>query len=175
MISKHAFIGLALLTGLGPAVSQVQNNAKEKKILVHVVSDIKKNDGPPCVAFDVAYANLMAGNHVEMLFDADAAWNLKRAGDGKNDLDRYDVPDDLKQLLLAEFKNEEVQKLKNFGEFLSLLSRKGAIIVVNGTWNVLTSVEKEIKGRVTMPSFVEPLSLKEMVGHLNAADRYYRY
>lgn len=107
---------------------------------------------------------------------ADAAWNLKRTEtDGKNDLDRYDVPADLKQLLFSEFKSDEIQKLKTFGEFLALLSSKGAVISVNGTWNVLTSVEEEIKGKTKMPSFVEPLTLKEMVGHLNTAGRYYRY
>jgi len=176
MMIKYVLIALVLATGIGATLSQGQSSSKGKKILVHVVSDIKKDDGPPCVAFDIVYANLMAGNRVEMLFDADAAWNLKRTEtDGKNDFDRYDVPADLKQLLLTEFKNDEIQNLKNFGEFLALLSKRGAIISVNGTWNVLTSVEKEIKGKTKMPSFVEPLTLKEMVGHLNAAERYYRY
>jgi len=78
---------------------------------VHVVSNIKKDDGPPCVAFDVSYANLMAGNRVEMFFDADAAWNLKQAeADGKNDFDRYDVPADLKQLPSL---NSRVMRFRN--------------------------------------------------------------
>lgn len=170
VIAAILFIGIVLSVALTSA------NPKGYKVLIHVVSNIKKDDGPPCVAFDIAYANLLAGNQVEMLFDADAAWNLKRAEtDGKNDFDRYDIPADLKQLLIAEFKNEEIQKLKNFGEFLALLSKMGARISVNGTWNVLTSVEKEIKGRTKMPAFVEPLTLKEMVAHMNGADRYYRY
>ncbi len=176
MTTKYVLIALALATGIGGGLSNAQNNPKGKKVLVHIISDIKNNDGPPCVAFDIAYANLMAGNIVEMLFDADAAWNLKRAEtDGKNDFDRYDVPADLKQLVFAEFKNEEIQRLKNFGEFLALLSKKGASISVNGTWNVLTSVEKEIKGKTRMPSYVEPLTLREMVGHVNGAERYWRY
>ncbi|MBI3194077.1 MAG: hypothetical protein HYZ34_06360, partial [Ignavibacteriae bacterium] len=62
-----------------------------------------------------------------------------------------------------------------FGEFLELLSKKGAVISVNGTWNVLTSVEKEVKGKTKMPSYVNPLTLKEMVEHLNSAQKYYRY
>jgi hypothetical protein len=176
MITKNILIAVVLVFSTLAALPQAHSSPKGKKVLVHVVSNIKKEDGPPCVAFDVAYANLMAGNRVEMFFDADAAWNLKRTEtDGKNDLDRYDVPADLKQLVFAEFKNDEIQKLKNFGEFLALLSKKGAIISVNGTWNVLTSIEKEIKGKSTMPSFVEPLTLREMVEHVNAAERYYRY
>lgn len=176
MITRYVLIAMVLVIGTVVALPQAHSSPKGKKVLVHVISNIKKDDGPPCVAFDIAYANLMAGNRVEMFFDADAAWNLKRTdNDGKNDFDRYDMPADLKQLLVAEFKNEETKKVKNFGEFLALLSSKGAVISVNGTWNVLTSVEKEIKGKTKMPSFVEPLTLKEMVGHMNTAERYYRY
>ena len=176
MIRRHTLIGLILVVAAVAApLPPAQSSPKGKHVLIHVVSNIKKDDGPPCVAFDIAYANLIAGHRVEMFFDAEAAWNLKRESDRKNDLDRYDVPADLKQLLFTDFKNDEIQKLKNFGEFLTLLSTKGAIISVNGTWNVLTSVEKEIKGTSKMPSFVEPLTLREMVVHLNAAERYYRY
>ena len=173
-MNKHYLaITAVLFTGVVSYAVLTRATPQGRSVLIHVVSNIKKDDGPPCVAFDIAYANLVAGNHVEMLFDADAAWNLKRMDtDGKNDLDRYDVPADLKQLLVAEFKNEEIQKLKNFGEFLALLSKKGARISVNGTWNVLTSVEKEIKGKSKMPPYAEPLSLKEMAAHMNAAVRF---
>lgn len=176
MVIKYLMVILVLAAGIGVQLTNAQTNPKGTKVLVHVISDIKKDDGPPCVAFDIAYANLLAGNQVEMLFDADAAWNLKRLEtDGKNDFDRYDVPADLKQLLVAEFKSEEIRQLNNFGEFLALLSKKGVSISVNGTWNVLTSVEREIKGKTRMPPYVEPVTLKEMVVRMNAADKYYRY
>ena len=124
MKTKHVLFVLMFVTGTVVPILQAHSGQKGKKVLVHVVSNIKKDDGPPCVAFDIAYANLTAGNHVEMFFDAEAAWNLKRTDtDGKNDLDRYDVPANLKQLLSTEFKNDEIQKLKTFGEFLALLSK----------------------------------------------------
>ncbi len=50
---------------------------KNKTVLVHFVANIKKDNGPPCVAFDMAYTNLEIGNKVEILFEADSAWNLK--------------------------------------------------------------------------------------------------
>lgn len=150
--------------------------SKNKKVLVHFVADIKKDDGPPCVAFDMAYTNLMMGNKVEMLFDADAAWNLKIfEKDNKNDYDRYVIPEDLKKLIYDEFKDSEINKLKTFGNFLAYMKKMGAKIYVNGTWNVLTSVEKEVKGKEKMPAFVNPLTLKEMAKIINSADSYMRY
>ncbi|MEO8168928.1 MAG: hypothetical protein ABI623_11820 [bacterium] len=92
-----AVIGFVLYAKLSSA------NSKGHKVLIHVISNIKKDDGPPCVAFDIAYANLVMGNRVEMLFDSEAAWNLKRTeADGKSDFNRYEVPADLKRLLVAQ-------------------------------------------------------------------------
>ncbi len=55
------------------------------------------------------------------------------------------IPDDLKKLIYDEFKDPEIIKLKTFGNFLSYMKKLGAKIYVNGTWNVLTSVEKKVK------------------------------
>jgi len=149
---------------------------KGKTVLVHVISNIKTNDGPPCVAFDMAYANLMMGNKVEILFDADAAWNLKIVDkDKKNDFDRYEIPADLKKLVIEQFKDENINKLKTFGDLLSFMNKRGVKIYVNGTWNVLTSVEKILKGKVQMPAYVTPLTLKEMAEVFNTANIYMRY
>ena len=149
---------------------------KGEKILIHVISNIKTNDGPPCVAFDIAYTNLMMGNKVEILFDADAAWNLKLADkDKKNDFDRYEVPADLKKLVYEQFKDKKFNELKTFGDFLSFMKMKGVTVYVNGTWNVLTSVEKTLKGKEKMPAYVTPLTLKEMAEVINSADVYINY
>lgn len=78
-------------------------------------------------------------------------------------------------MISGQFNDKELLGVKDFGGFLELLSKRGAVISVNGTWKVLTSVERELKGKTKMPSFVNPLTLKEMVEHLNNAERYYRY
>lgn len=147
-----------------------------QKILIHLVSNIKKEDGPPCVAFDVALTNLKLGKTVELLFDAEAAWNLKiDSSDGKNDLDRYAVPMDLKNLVNEQFHDSRILGLKNFGDFLEFLHKNGAEICVNGTWNALTGVEKSFNGKEHIPSFVEPIDLKELAEHINQSDVYYHY
>ncbi len=146
-----------------------------KTVVIHLTTNIKNDDVPPCVAFDMALTNLKLGNKVEFLFDGEAAWNLKKSNDGKNDFDRYTIPADLKKLLLAEFNDKSLMKLKTFGDFLKFLNDKGVKITVNGTWNVLTSVEKGIKGKTNIPSYVQPLTLKEMAEHINNTQVYYKY
>lgn len=147
-----------------------------QKILIHLVTNIKKEDGPPCVVFDVALANLKLYGGVELLFDAEAAWNLKvDSTDGKNDFDRYEVPMDLKNLVNEQFHDSSILALENFGEFLEFLHKNGAEISVNGTWNVLTGVEKSLMEKSHLPAFVEPLDLKELAEHINGSDVYYHY
>lgn len=174
-MKKIIIFSAAILTAALLFSAYTSSPVEKKKVLIHIVSDIKKNDGPPCVAVDVALANLKLGNNVEVLFDADAAWNIKKSNDGKNDYDRYDVPADLKKLVNDQFNDPDILKLKNFGEFLQMLHKKGAKITINGTWNVLTSVEKEIKGKTKMPDYVQPLNLKELAASINNSDAYYRY
>ncbi len=173
---KKIFVfATALIIAVSLFYGNSTNPVEKKKVLIHILSDIKKNDGPPCVAVDVALTNLELGNNVEVLFDADAAWNIKKSNDGKNDYDRYEVPADLKKLVNDQLKSPDVLKLKNFGEFLQMLHKKGAKITINGTWNVLTSVEKDVKGKTKMPDYVQPLALKELVSNINNSDVYYRY
>lgn len=173
---KKLFIAALLLPAVVILILGWSNNTGEsKKVLIHIVTDIKKDDGPPCVAVDAALTNIQLGNEVTVLFDANASWNLKKADDNKNDYDRYEVPADLKKLVNEQLKVKELAALKNFGEFLEMLHKKGAKIAVNGTWNVLTSVEKEIKGKTKMPDYVDPLTLKEMAQEINRSGIYYRY
>lgn len=154
------------------ALSTEKSNTK--KVIIHLVSNVKKADGPVCVAFDVALVNLKLGNKVEFLFDADAAWNLKFTN-GKNDFDRYEVPADLKKLISSQINDKALLAVKDFGGFLKLLHDKGADITVNGTWNVLTSVEKDVKGTTNIPKYIQPLTLSELANHINSADVYYSY
>lgn len=151
------------------------NIESKNKVLIHLTTNIKKDDAPPCVAFDIALANAALGNKVEFLFDSEAAWNLKKSKDGKNDFDRYEVPNDLKKIVNDQLHDSSILKLRNFGEFLELLDKKGVNISVNGTWNLLTGVEKEVKGKTNIPNYVSPLTLKEFVNTVNDANVYYKY
>ncbi len=173
---KYITLFLALLVFFANTKNTDAASPKKNTVLIHVVSNIKKDDGPPCVAFDIAFAYVKLGYKVQMLFDADAAWNLKLSGkDRKNDFDRYNVPDDLKKLVTQQIKDNNFSKVKNFGEFLEYLSKSGVKIYVNGTWNVLTSAEKTLKGKENMPDYSIPVDLKEMTELLSSANTYMRY
>ncbi|MBI3124019.1 MAG: hypothetical protein HYZ10_06405 [Ignavibacteriales bacterium] len=175
LVATILIVVIAVLTGF---IGEVKNSKPESKhnVLIHLATNIKKDDGPPCVAFDIALVNSKLGKKVEFLFDSEAAWNLKRTEkDGKNDFDRYEVPKDLKELLVKQLKDSELLELKNFGDFLELLSKRGVKITVNGTWNVLTGVEKKVSGKTKLPSYVNPLYLQELASHINGSDVYYRY
>lgn len=170
IFSLFIIFTVSLLTGFS-----IKFSPGVKKVIIHLTTDIKKDDGPPCVAFDMALTNLKMGNKVEFLFDGEAAWNLKKIKGGKNDFDRYIIPNDLKKLLYNEFNDRSIKTLKTFGDFLYFLHKGGIKITVNGTWNVLTSVEKEIKGKTKLPVYVEPLTLKELAEHINSSQVYYKY
>lgn len=178
MKTLNKIISITLLFFIVSIVTAKNTDAAspKKTVLIHVVSNIKTNDGPPCVAFDMALAYLKLGYKVDMMFDADAAWNLKISSkDKKNDFDRYEVPADLKKIIYEQTKDDNINKLKTFGDFLSYLNSSGVNVYVNGTWNVLTSVEKTLKGKTNMPSYSIPLNLKEMAKVFNSANTYIKY
>lgn len=150
--------------------------AGEKTLLIHLRTNIKKDDGPPCVAFNLALAGLKAGFKVEMLFDGEAAYNLKIFNaDGKTDFERYTVPPDLKELITQQYPSFPMEKVKTYQDFLAVYHTMGALITVNGTWNALTQVEQTIKGKQHIPKIVEPLTLPEMIGHIARAQIYLAY
>ena len=165
-------LGIMVLSFVSQSHAQ---NSKIKKVLIHLTTNIKKEDGPPCVAFDIALANIEIGNQVAFVFDSEAAWNLKKDKSGKNDFDRYPVPDDLKKIVNEQLNDLAILKLKNFGEFLSFLNKKGVKIYINGTWNLLTGVEKNVRGKTRIPDYIIPLDLKEFVNTINKTEVYYKY
>ncbi|MDZ7362049.1 MAG: hypothetical protein ONB46_15190 [candidate division KSB1 bacterium] len=146
-----------------------------KKLLIHMRTNIKKDDGPPCVGFNMALAGLKAGYQVEMLFDIEAAYNIKIFTDSKTDYERYTVPADLKALVKEQYPDFPMDKVKTYQDFLSVYHQLGVKITVNGTWNALTQVEKTVKGKEHIIPIAEPLSLKEMAAHIATADVYVAY
>ncbi|MGI0014391.1 MAG: hypothetical protein ACREBU_13255 [Nitrososphaera sp.] len=146
-----------------------------KKMLIHMRANIKKDDGPPCVGFNMALAALKAGYQVEMLFDIEAAYNIKIFTDGKTDYERYTVPADLKALVKEQYPDFPIDKVKTYQDFLNVYHQLGVKITVNGTWNALTQIEKTVKGKEHIISIAEPLDLKEMIAHIAAADVYVAY
>jgi len=169
-VSIIVALGMAFFPGL-PLYGQTG-----KKVLIHMQSNIKKDDGPPCVAFNMALAALRAGYRVEILFDVEASYNIKVfAGDGKTDYQRYEVPNDLRQLIRDQYPDFPLKRIRTYQDFLAVYHEMGATITMNGTWNALTQIERTIKGKENIIKIAEPLTLDEMMAHIAAADIYLAY
>jgi len=155
---------------------QAQAEAVETKtVFIHLTDNFKKNDGPVCVAFNVAWAARQQGYAVELFFDQDAAYGIKQWEPGKTDLSIYDLPDDLKDLLVKSFGVDRESLPKNYQDYLKLLHDQGVSITVNGFWNALTKVEKNIKGTKNILAYVTPLTLQEMIEHRAGSDVYLKF
>jgi len=166
----------AILFGIALASPLPAQAKKTSRVLIHMRANIKKDDGPPCVGFNMALAALEAGYQVEMLFDVEASYNIKIfSGDGKTDFQRYTVPDKLKQLVMQQYPDFPIDRIKTYQDFLTVYHEMGMKITMNGTWNALTQIESTIKGKEHIIPIAEPLTLEEMMAHIAAADIYMAY
>ncbi len=149
--------------------------AAAERVFIHLTDNFKENDGPVCVAFNVAWGALREGHDVEIFFDQDATYGIKQWEAGKTDLGLYPLPEDLKDLLVGAFGVDRETIPSDYQEFLGFLSQQGASVTANGFWNALTKVENTIKGKENLLPFVEPLTLEELVDHRRTATVYLRF
>jgi predicted peroxiredoxin len=146
-----------------------------KRVLVHLKTGFKQDDNQPCVAFDVALAALKQGAKVEMFFDAAAVVDLK-VWQGKPTSLAYEVPDKLKDILVAEYKTPVKKDFpKTYQELLRWLHKQGVEVTFNGTMAQLTSLSSGIHDVGQLEPIAKPLSLAEMLQHRARADIYFVY
>jgi hypothetical protein len=146
-----------------------------KRVLIHLKTGFKQDDNQPCVAFDMALTALKQGAKVEMLFDAAAVLDLK-IWQGKPTSLAYEVPDKLKDILLAEYKAPTKKDFpKTYQEFLRWLHKQGMEVTFNGTMAQLTSLSSGVHDVGQLEPIAKPLSLAEMLQHRARADIYFVY
>ncbi len=146
-----------------------------KRVLIHLKTGFKQDDNQPCVAFDVALAALKQGAKVEMFFDAAAVVDLK-IWQGKPTSLAYEVPEKLKDILVAEFRAPARKDFpKTYQELLRWLHKQGMDVTFNGTMARLTSLSSGIHDVGQLEPIAKPLSLAEMLQHRARADIYFVY
>jgi predicted peroxiredoxin len=146
-----------------------------KRVLVHLKTGFKQDDNQPCVAFDMALAALKQGAKVEMFFDAAAVVDLK-IWQGKPTSLAYEVPDKLKDILVAEYKTPAKKDFpKTYQELLRWLHMQGVEVTFNGTMAKLTSLSSAIHDVGQLEPIAKPLSLAEVLQHRARADIYFVY
>ncbi len=172
------FIALMLLLCLVTAASSSDASPGSwagKRVLIHLKTGFKQDDNQPCVAFDMAFSALKQGAKVEMFFDAAAVVDLK-IWQGKPTSLAYEVPEKLKDILVAEFKAPARKDFpKTYQELLRWLHKQGMDVTFNGTMAQLTSLSSGIHDVGQLEPIAKPLSLAEMLQHRARADIYFVY
>jgi len=150
--------------------------AGARTMLIHLKTSLKQDDAQICVAYNMIWAALAEGLKVKVLVDADALNTFKIGWRGKDDIEDYKIPKNLRQALAEQFSVALTAVPKTYGAFLNQLHEKGAEFYVNSAFLVVAKIEKRL-GSVKHLSakFFQPVSLKEMVRLRTGADYYMVY
>jgi len=167
-------LAFSLLTQV-PSSSAAPGPLAGKRVLVHLKTSFKQADNQPCVAFDTAFAALKQGAKVEFFFDAAAVVDLK-IWQGKPTSLAYEVPEKLKEILVAEYKTPTKKDFpKTYQDLLRWLHSQGVEVTFNGTMAQLTSLSNGVHDAGLLEPIAKPLSLAEMLQHRARADVYLVY
>ena len=149
---------------------------KSETFLVHLKTSLKKDDAQICVAYNVLWAALEEGFDVKVLVDADAINTFKVGWFGKDDIEKYKIPERLRIALGEQFSVILDTVPKTYGEFLIMLHDKGAEFYINSGFLIVSKIgePEELLGNVSA-KFFKPVSLREMVQMRAEADHYMAY
>ncbi|MBW1728545.1 MAG: hypothetical protein JRF31_10565 [Deltaproteobacteria bacterium] len=151
--------------------------ANDKDVfLVHLKTSLKKDDAQICVAYNIMWAALEEGYKGKVLVDADAINTFKVGWNGKDDIEAYKIPENLRKALSTQFGVSLDNVPKTYGDFLLMLKNKGAEFFVNTGFLIVSKIGKpdDLLGKVSA-KFFKPISLKEMVKLRTTADYYMAY
>ncbi len=171
MKTRLLILSFALLSML---VATLPAHAAED-VFLHLTADFKTDDGPVCVAFNMAWQALRDGDRVTLFFDQKAAFGLKQWAPGRTDLSLYPLPEKIKDLLVETFDVSRESLPENYQSYLAFLRHKGARVTTNGFWNALTEVETTVKGKEHILDFVEPITLEEALEARRQASLYFHF
>ena len=149
----------------------------DKTILFHLKTSLKHDDAQICVAYNEIWAALFEGLDVKVLVDSDAINTFKKGWRGKDDIEDYKIPENLRQALAEQFTDNDLTKTpKTYGDFLTLLHKNGAKFYVNSSFLIVAGIEDQL-GTVDNLSapFFKPIGLKEMLQLRTTADFYMAY
>lgn len=172
-----ALFSALLFAQTSTGVIATERAADDKTMLFHLKTSLKHDDAQICVAYNEIWAALAEGLDVNVLVDADAINTFKKGWRGKDDIEGYKIPENLRQALAEQFTGNNLNDTpKTYGDFLSLLHDKGAEFYVNSSFLVVAKIEKQM-GTVKNLSapFFKPIGLREMLRLRIAADYYMVY
>ncbi len=141
--------------------------------LIHLKTSLKKDDAQICVAYNIMWAALKEGYKVKVLVDADAINTYKVGWGGKDDIEEYKIPENLRKAISTQFGVKLENVPKTYGDFLVMLKDKGAEFYINTGFLIVSKIGTTDNplGKVSA-KFFKPITLKEMV-KLRALAKYY--
>ena len=149
---------------------------ESETFLVHLKTSLKKDDAQICVAYNVIWAALEEGFDVKVLVDADAINTFKVGWFGKDDIEKYRIPERLRKELAEQFSVPLEKVPGTYGEFLNFLHGKGAEFYINTGFLIVSKIgTPEDPLEKVSAKFFTPVTLKEMVRMRADADHYIVY
>jgi len=141
--------------------------------LVHLKTSLKKDDAQICVAYNVIWAALEQGHKVKVLVDADAINTFKMGWNGKDDIEEYKIPENLRKALASQFEIGLENVPKTYGDFLMMLKDRGGEFYINTGFLIVSKIgtPDDLLKKVSA-KFFKPITLKEMV-RLRTEAKYY--
>jgi hypothetical protein len=144
--------------------------------LVHLKTSLKKDDAQICVAYNVIWAALEEGYKVKVLVDADAITTFKVGWFGKDDIEKYKIPQRLRKELAEQF-TVAIEKVPGtYGEYLNFLQQKGAEFFINTGFLIVSNIgtPNDPLEKISV-KFFTPVTLGEMIRIRAHADHYIAY
>jgi len=156
--------------------TQADVSAKESSILFHLKTGLKHDDAQICVAYNMIWAAVKEGASVKVLVDADAINTFKIGWLGKDAIQKYKLPENLRQGLATQFEVPFDQTPATYGDYLDMLHEKGAEFYINSAMLVVAGVEDQL-GTVENVSakFFKAITLREMIRFRMESDFYMVY
>jgi hypothetical protein len=159
---------------LVPAVSAADN--EKETMLVHIKTGLERDDAQICVAYNVIWTALREGLRVNVLVDADAVKTYRTGWRGKDFIEDYKLPDDLRRMLAGQFRIPKASVPRTYGEYLLLLKENGAEFYINTGMVILSKAgthEDPLKN--ISAKFFKPVSLADIIRMRKEAAYYMVY
>jgi len=170
-------LALLLLTIL--FVSAVYAESSKDSFLIHVKTDLSKDDAQICVAYNIIQGAVDQGYEVSVLIDASAVYTYKKKRGGMDKLSKYKIPDNLKRELSRQFNLSEENTPKTYGDYLKLLHKSGAKFYINGSMMVVSKLSREFGDKSKLSELAQHtfkvVSIKEMTQLIGRAKQYVAY
>ncbi len=157
-------------------ISTVWSADEPKTLLIHLKTSLKRDDAQICVAYNAIWATLEEGLKVNVLIDADAVNTYKIGFFGKDDIENYKLPENMRQALARQF-NVPLEKVPMvYGEYIIMLKEKGAKFYINEEMLITAGIAKGPGdlGRISA-KFFKPVTMPELIRLRTGADSYLVY